>query len=177
MDGYFPCSSKIPATPHCTQRSKPVGTIFCTGVDIKSCKVVGFDHFIKHEIQQTTWRLIDSKASHPAGLCILFHPAIPDARIWSKLGEKEEHGEYWEHGEHGKDRKHQSNDLNTLFFIRNTLLVTQNTLFGNHTAVLGDLFYKAETHSLPKNPCVTSKIHDKSLTKILQDIDVPEFSS
>ena len=57
------------------------------------------------------------------------------------------------------------------------MFVTQNTLFGNHTAVLGDLFYKAETHSLPKTPCVTPKIYDKSLTKILQDINVPEFNS
>ena len=130
VDGYFPCSSKIPATPHCTQRSKSVGTIFCTGVDIKSCKVVGFDHFIKHEIQQTTWRLIDSKASHPAGLCILFHPAIPDARIWSKLGEKEEHGEYWEHGEHGKDRKHQSNDLkHSIFYSKHSICDSKHSFW------------------------------------------------
>ena len=65
----------------------------------------------------------------------------------------------------------------SLVMIQNTLFVTQNTLFGNHTAVLGDLFYKAETHSLPKNPSVTPKIYDKSLTKILQDIDVPELNS
>ena len=37
-----------------------------------------------------------------AGPYKLFHPAIPDGRTWSKLGE---HGEHGEHGKHGKDSK------------------------------------------------------------------------
>ena len=35
----------------------------------------------------------------------MFHPAIPDGKTWSELGE---HGE---HGEHGKDGKYQRDDL------------------------------------------------------------------
>ena len=62
-------------------------------------------------------------SSFSAGLHELFHPAIPDGRTWSKLGE---------HGEHGKDGKHQPDDLKqSIYFIQNTLFVTQNTLFVN----------------------------------------------
>ena len=38
----------------------------------------------------------------------LFHPAIPNERTWSNLGE---HGEHRERREPGKEAKHQSNDL------------------------------------------------------------------
>ena len=38
------------------------------------------------------------------------HPAIPDGRTWSRLGE---HGE---HGENGKDGKHQPDNLKHSFY-------------------------------------------------------------
>ena len=52
----------------------------------------------------------------------LCHPAIPDRRTWSKLGE------HREHGEHGQDGKLQKDDIkHSLWF--NALCLTQNTLF------------------------------------------------
>ena len=47
------------------------------------------------------------------GLYKLLHPAIPDGRTWSKLGE---HEEQRERGEHGKDGKHQPDDIKHSFY-------------------------------------------------------------
>ena len=49
------------------------------------------------------------------GLYKLLHPAIPDGRTWSKLGE---HGEHGKRGEHGKCGKIST----TLFMIQVTTL-------------------------------------------------------
>ena len=60
------------------------------------------------------------------GLHKLCHPAIPDRRTWSKLGEHREHGE---HGKDGKLQKDDIKQLNTLFMIQNTVFNSKHSFY------------------------------------------------
>ena len=64
----------------------------------------------------------------------MLHPAIPDGRAWSNMGE---HGEP---GEHGKGGKHQPDHLKHSLYDSKHLFVTQNIIFVNQKTQ-NTLFY------------------------------------